>query len=549
MLDIKKITGEYSIHEVVHELDHHFPRTIQISSSASTSFTHRVAKFISTPFFRRLSGISQLGLIVQIYPTATHSRLEHILGTFSNVCQYCDALWNDPINPLFKQIMSEKDINLVLLASLCHDIGQYPLAHDLEEAEKKLFSHKEIGIKILNELSSLEINGDNSLKEIMHNDWGVETQEVIALLSTSPLEFEKPLKLRFLHSLIDGPIDADKVDYLIRDSNNLNVPYAKSIDIERLLKCLTVVFKEYPPDSTFISLGIHEKGKIPAEAIAFSRYAMFGNVYWHHTSRCVKSMLHHAIWEPLKPMADRKSKAYRDFHRDFVYYILQQISSKATESLFPGYLIKDGLPEAPQFAMTDYQMLIWLYTRSSQRGKNLLKLICERRVFKRLLVISERKNQSLWEKLVDLRENYGWKQMLTFQEKLQQRLVESIDTLEDDQRVSSILSKDKTDDIVTKHHNGEVLFLVDIPTERKGGVVDLYFKSETRLFGPLQSTEDSIHMEDSVLWTALSKNFLKSIGKIRVFCDPKIIETCTAALKRSAIETILDEAYQIATSE
>lgn len=174
LLDTKKLTGEYSIHEAITELDHHYPRTIQISSPSSSAFTPRVAKILSLPFFRRLASISQLGLIVQIYPTATHSRLEHVLGTFSNVVRYCDSLWNDPINPLFKQIMSEHDINLVLLASICHDIGQYPLAHDLEETEEKLFSHKAIGNKLLTTFSSFKLNGDFSLKEIMENEWGVK---------------------------------------------------------------------------------------------------------------------------------------------------------------------------------------------------------------------------------------------------------------------------------------------------------------------------------------------------------------------------------------
>lgn len=342
--------------------------------------------------------------------------------------------------------------------------------------------------------------------------------------------------------MIDVPIDADKLDYLIRDSNNLNVPYGNSIDFERLLKCLTVVFKSYPPEGTFISLGIHEKGKIPAEAVAFSRYAMFGNVYWHHTSRSVKSMLHRAVWEVLLPMADRKSKEYRELQKQFENEVLHQISPKVTESLFSGSLANTGLPEAPQFAMTDYQMLAWIYERSTEAGKNILKMICERRVYKRILVVSERKNSSLWENLTELRKTCGWQQLVLFQKDVQKNLIQIIDSLDNEKRTSSILFKDRTDEIVARDYNGEILFLIDIPTERKGSSIDLLYKSETRNFGPLKSTEDNIQLEDSILWTTLSKNFLKSIGKIRVFCHPDIIETCTACLTRLDIERSLEQA-------
>lgn len=128
--DLAKVTGQYTLHDAVPELNHHYPQTVQISSSGATSFTERVSRLLSLPYFRRLAAVSQLGLIVQIYPSASHSRLEHMLGTYANAAKYCDALWNDPLNPLFKQIMTEHDINLVLVTALCHDIGQYPLAHD-----------------------------------------------------------------------------------------------------------------------------------------------------------------------------------------------------------------------------------------------------------------------------------------------------------------------------------------------------------------------------------------------------------------------------------
>jgi len=546
LIDIKKLTGEYSIYKQIPELNPHFPRTIQVSSPAPSSFTKRVANILSSPYLRRFASISQLGLIVQVFPTATHSRLEHILGVYATVARYCDSLWNDPINPLFKQIMSEYHIKLILLAALCHDIGQYPLAHDLEEADAKLFSHRDFSIKLLT-------NTDNSesilLNKTMKKDWGVDSKDVAELLSTDPTNLDNPLRTRLLHTLINGPIDADKMDYLIRDSNNLNVPYGRCIDFERLLKCLTVVFK--PQDiRTYVALGIHEKGKIPAEAVAFARYAMFGSVYWHHSSRSVKSMLHRAVWEAI-PKVDRRSREYKEFQLEFLNETLtfsRTIKGKPEQAeLFKKKRI-NALLEAPQLSLNDYLTLLWIYEKTTDAGKRLIEMICKRNIFKRLLVISERKNPSLWDKLADLRKNYYWQEWIIFQNEIQNKLIRIIDTIPEEERTSTILSKNKTDVIVGRSNKGEILFLVDIPGERKGSSVDLHYLTESRIYGPLKSTHDrSVQMEDSIIWTTLSKNFLKSVGKVRVFCNPDIIETCSICLNRSNIESTLEAAYKYVT--
>lgn len=546
LVDLKKITGEFSIHDFVPEVNHHFPRTIQISSPTATAFTNRTANLLSLPVFRRLSSVSQLGFISQIYPTASHTRLEHILGTFSNVIRFCDSLYNDQLNPLFKQIMDEHDINLILLAALCHDLGQYPLAHDLEEADKDLFSHMEITKQIL------EVNNsqDMGIKTIMENEWGVKPEEVILLLSADPTQHNDPLKYRLLHTLINGPIDADKIDYLIRDSNNLNVPYGKVIDFERLLDCLTIITEKTGTDDVFISLGIHEKGKIPAEAVAFARYAMFGSVYWHHTSRAIKSMLHHAVWEAMpEDGKDRRSKEYRELKYSLLEEVFHQINftrTGETGNLFLQRQVPEQT-EAPRLYMTDFRMLKWLHKMTSVPGKKIINMICERNIFKRIMVINSQKNHSLWEKLTTLRKSCEWESMRKFQKNVQNELVNTIDNLDSSQACTSVLSKDKTDAIVGRSASGEILFLVDIPLDRKSSPVNLYYLTESRIHGPLKSEEGNIQMEDSVLWMSLANDFLKSVGKIRIFCHPDIVETCTACLTRDKVERALESAHRATT--
>lgn len=312
--DLQKFTGQYSLLSAVEELNYHSERTIQTSSLSETPFTQTLADTISHPLMRRLAGVPQLGLISLLYPAATHSRLEHVLGTFTNVICYCDALYNDALNPLFKQIVSDEDIRVLLLAALFHDLGQFPLAHDLEEAAPTLFDHE----KISTDLIRGRIGGASAagLREIIGTKWNVNPERVAKIIEANPTNLDSPLIDRLLGTIINGPIDADKLGYIVRDSANLGVPLGTAIDFSRLLRCLTVIYKRQEL-KVYIALGIHEKGKFPAEAVAFARYSMFGAVYWHHTSRAVKAMLHRAVWEGM-PETPKGKAQYRAELQDFI---------------------------------------------------------------------------------------------------------------------------------------------------------------------------------------------------------------------------------------
>jgi HD superfamily phosphohydrolase len=547
LLDLKKISGEYTIHSNIPELDHHSPKTIQISSSSPSSFTERLSKLLKSPLLKRLARVSQLGLVAQVYPTATHTRFQHVLGTFYNVTKYCDSLWNDPVNPLFKQIIDENDINAVLLAALCHDLGHYPLAHDLEEADSEMFSHKKFTENILQESDS---KSSSELRKLFKDDWNVDVSQIIKILNADPTDIKQEFKQRMLHTLIDGPIDADKLDYLIRDSINLNVPYGNSIDVDRLLRCLTIIFKRIG-SNIFISLGVHEKGKIPAEAVAFCRYAMFGSVYWHHSTRSLKAMLNHATWESLPTTADRRSKEYKKYQDDLSeeiskYLGIDSISSKQ-KSLFRENEMKiDKL----QINAEDFEMLSFIFDRTSENGKLLIKMICERKLYKRLLVISPRKNERNWEILRDFRKNCTWIGWKSLQCRFQNLVIDLLKNLNDNDRTVTALEKNVTDEIISRSYNGELLLLIDIPADRKGSTYGLDFLKEERFDNPFKvvQKEKDEETEDSIVWNSLAKDFSKSVGKARIFCYPDYIYTFST-LKRSDLESCLESAINYVSKE
>ncbi|MEW6663501.1 MAG: HD domain-containing protein [Bacillota bacterium] len=169
---------------------------------------------------------------------------------------------------------------VVRLASLLHDVGHAPFSHAGEGAFPNNLEHENYSIAIIKEFFSPIIK--SSFPDI-------RVEEITSLLSKGYLATE----LVFLGSIISGEMDADKLDYLLRDSYYCGVNYGK-YDLERILDTLTVVpIKETEVTDNEIQdtipgvwqLGIDSDGVQAVEGLIFARYWMFIQVYFHKTSR------------------------------------------------------------------------------------------------------------------------------------------------------------------------------------------------------------------------------------------------------------------------
>jgi HD superfamily phosphohydrolase len=89
--------------------------------------------------------------------------------------------------------------------------------------------------------------------------------------------------------MLSGPIDVDKMDYLMRDSLHAGVPYGRNFDQPRLIQSLCL-------NEAGDGLAISDKGKTAAEMMVFARYVMFSEVYWHHAVRAATAMLQRAFY-------------------------------------------------------------------------------------------------------------------------------------------------------------------------------------------------------------------------------------------------------------
>ena len=199
-------------------------------------------RLADTPEFQRLRRITQLGFAFLAYPSARHTRFEHSLGTFH----------------LAKEIrMHNPEIEEgVIYAALLHDLGHYPFSHTLEE----LFPRHE----------------ENTVWAIEHGIIGDVLQE-----RYSVSEFLKLLK----HPVVSGDMDADRMDYLVRDAYYTGAAYGV-VDLERLVRNLILEGKR---------LVIGEKGLIAAQNLLLARAMMYPTVYFHHTAKIAERMLREAV--------------------------------------------------------------------------------------------------------------------------------------------------------------------------------------------------------------------------------------------------------------
>lgn len=247
---------------------------VRVPPGVDVPLTTRVRALIDTAEFRRLAEISQLGLVSLVYPAANHTRQEHSLGVYRAALEYLARLAHDE---RFAALIDPEDGERLLAAALLHDIGHWPFCHPIEDLSLPGVPDHELLA------GSFVLEGE--VADVLRDDWGVNPREVVALLSGRATD----RKGRVLRSMLSGPIDIDKYDYLMRDSLHAGVPYGQNFDRGRLVSSLCL-------NRAGDGLAITDKGKTAAEMMVFARYVMFSEVYWHHAVRSATAMLQRAFF-------------------------------------------------------------------------------------------------------------------------------------------------------------------------------------------------------------------------------------------------------------
>ena len=205
------------------------------------------------PIFQRLTRIKQLGLSSAVYPGAQHTRFQHSLGAFH--------LMSEAITSLTAKgnFIFDSEAEAVQAAILLHDVGHGPFSHVLEDTIVSGISHEEISLLLMERMNK-EMKGQLSLAIQIFKD-----------------EYPK----RFLHQLVSGQLDMDRLDYLRRDSFYTGVSEG-NIGSARIIKMLNV------KDDHLV---VESKGIYSIENFLTSRRLMYWQVYLHKTSVACEKML------------------------------------------------------------------------------------------------------------------------------------------------------------------------------------------------------------------------------------------------------------------
>ena len=212
--------------------------------------------------FQRLRRIRQLGGDFQVYPTAEHSRFSHSLGVYEIVRRMVTE-----VKTLCAELTEYEKV-CVMLAGLLHDVGHGPFSHAFEHVTNH--SHEEYTAKI--------ILGNTELNSILRAVSKKMPEDIVSIIQHT---HENDI----LNQIVSGQLDADRMDYLLRDAYFTATSYGQ-FDLERILRTMRVRKTSEGRKVIVVKhTGIHS-----VEDYIMARYQMYWQVYYHPVARSYEAV-------------------------------------------------------------------------------------------------------------------------------------------------------------------------------------------------------------------------------------------------------------------
>ncbi len=285
------------------------PKSIRDPVHGSITIPDWCVKLLDTPQLQRLRRIKQLGFASLVYPGANHTRFEHSVGVTHIVLSLKD-----------KMECGEREKRECVAAALLHDVAHAPFSHSSEILLRKYlrFRHENL----------IPVIRGSEVEDLLKEE-GLRIRKVADIVSGE------------VTSIVSGDIDADRMDYLVRDSHYTGVAYGV-FDIQRLME--RIKFQGMEPV-------IEGRALRAAESLLLSRFMMYPTVYHHHVCRIARKMYEKAI----------------------------------------STCIEDGLLKPEELLrMDDYDMVSFLRSVEGY-PREMMKRLDERRLYKRAIYVSRQR--------------------------------------------------------------------------------------------------------------------------------------------------------------
>lgn len=225
---------------------------------------HLLFDLLNASEFQRLRRIRQLGMASMAYPGADHSRYSHSLGVMETARKILAQIGQS-------HVIDEESRTICLAAALLHDIGHGPFSHVFERVSG--IHHERLTQRLI-------LDPDSDVHRILFRHDRILPEKIVTFLRCQP-------KRTFYCDVLTSQLDADRLDYLLRDNLMTGSRYG-GYDLSWLLHALVV-------DEATDRLAVTRKGVSAVEAYLQSRYHMYRNVYFHKVVRSAEGMVKLAL--------------------------------------------------------------------------------------------------------------------------------------------------------------------------------------------------------------------------------------------------------------